>query len=180
MRIAYFCVSLLAGLVIVIGMANAIEKFYPTGRQIEVAAATVAPLAVIKVAAIAPATTDIEKPDVWLAKADADAGRDAVKVCAVCHTWTKGGPNKIGPNLYGVVGREVAKDPGFAYSGALQHKGGKWSFNDLFAWIDSPNELVPGNNMYKMGFAGIKDPQARANVIAFLARQSDSPAPLPR
>lgn len=98
-----------------------------------------------------------------------------MKQCATCHAWTKGGGNKVGPNLYGVVGRDIGKEPGFSYSAALQQKGGKWTFDDLYGWLKNPKAWIPGN---KMGFAGVKDAQERANIIAYLDKQSDSPVPI--
>ncbi len=194
MRIAYFIGSLLAGLLAVVGLANAINKFYPTGDentdrggQIQVTAVPVVRAVVKhteKQAVLTPVSREMEQPDaslgVLLARADPEAGQETAKLCAICHTWNKGGGTRVGPNLYGVVGRDIARDPGFSYSPAMQQKGGRWSFNEIYEWIGDPAETVPGNNMAKMGFAGLKDPQQRANVIAFLAKQSDSPVALPR
>ena len=95
---------------------------------------------------------------------------------ASCHDWTKGGPNKIGPNLYGVVGRAKASHPGFDYSAALKGKGGEWSYAELFNFLRQPAAYAPGT---KMSFAGLPRPADRLNVIAFLRTQADSPAPLP-
>jgi cytochrome c len=191
MKIVYFVGAALVAFAVLIGILNGVDKFYPKGDenadrggQIQVTAVPVVRAAAVQKAVVTPVSREIEKPDAslstLLAKANPEAGQDTVNVCGVCHTWTKGGGNKIGPNLYGVVGRDIARDPGFSYSPALQKKGGRWSFNEIYEWIGEPGEWVPGNNMYKMGFAGLKDPQQRANVIAFLAKQSDSPVPLPR
>ena len=194
MKIAYFVGSALAGLLVLVGLANAIGKFYPKGDessdkggQIQVTAVPVVrevARQAEKQPVVTPVSREMEKPDaslsVLLARADAESGQESAKLCAICHTWTKGGGNRVGPNLYGIVGRDIARDPGFSYSPSLQQKGGRWSFNEMYEWIGDPGEWVPGNNMYKMGFAGLKDPQQRANVIAFLAKQSDSPLPLPR
>ena len=194
MKIAYFVGSVFAGLLVLVGLANAIEKFYPRGDessdkggQIQVTAVPIVRAVARqpeKQAVVTPVSREMEAPDaslsVLLARADPEAGQETAKLCAICHTWTKGGGIRVGPNLYGVVGRDIARDPGFSYSPSLQQKGGRWSFNELYEWIGDPSELVQGNNMGKMGFAGLKDPQQRANVIAFLAKQSDSPVPLPR
>ncbi len=185
--------SAVASVLLLAGVQAGVDRFYPKGdentygAQIQVTAVPVVRAAVVrpvKLAAAANATRELEQPDyslsVLLAKADVEAGQEAAKACAICHTWTKGGGTRVGPNFYGVVGRDIAKDPGFSYSPALQQKGGKWSFNEIYQWIGDPDALVPNNNMYKMGFAGLKDAQQRANLIAFLAKQSDNPATLSR
>lgn len=112
-----------------------------------------------------------------LPKASADAGQDTFKKCMACHTPDKGGPNKVGPNLYGIVGRDVGSHEGFAYSAAMSSHGGKWTFEHLAAYLHSPREAVPGN---KMAFAGIPDNRDLADLLAYLRTLSDSPAPLPQ
>jgi len=96
--------------------------------------------------------------------------------CAACHDWTRGGPNKIGPNLYGVVGRPRASHPGFDYSPAMKAKTGNWSYADLFQFLKQPQVFIPGT---KMTFGGLPRPQDRLDVIAFLRMQADAPSPLP-
>jgi cytochrome c len=108
--------------------------------------------------------------------ADAMAGAMIAERCGVCHDWAKGGPNKIGPNLYGVVGRPRASHPGFDYSPAMKDKGGEWTYGDLYTFLQQPAVFVPGT---KMAFAGLPRAQDRLNVIAFLRMQADMPAPLP-
>jgi cytochrome c len=113
----------------------------------------------------------------YLASGDAQAGEQVFKKCAACHVATKGGANGTGPDLWGVVGSGIAKRPtGFAYSPALAGKGGNWDWNNLFAWLKSPRDFAPGT---KMTFAGLPKPEDRANVIAYLNKQSDAPLPLP-
>jgi cytochrome c len=107
--------------------------------------------------------------------ADAMAGATIAERCAACHDWTKGGPNKIGPNLYGVVGRPKASHPGFDYSAAVKAKGGAWNYAELFNFLRQPAAFAPGT---KMSFAGLPRAADRLNVIAFLRMQADSPAPL--
>jgi cytochrome c len=184
--------SIVASILFLLGLHAGVDRIYPRGdantfgAQVMVTAVPIVRASVVKVAAPAPAAPrgEVAKPDsslsALLARADPDAGQETAKLCAVCHTWTKGGGVRVGPNLWGVLGRDIARDPGFSYSPALQQKGGRWSFNEMYQWMGDPNEFIPGNNMYKMGFAGIKDPQQRANLIAFLSKQSDKPAPLPR
>ena len=112
-----------------------------------------------------------------LAKADVTAGAgDAKKLCSACHNFAEGAGAKIGPDLYGVVGRARASAAGFEYSSALKGKPGNWTYDDLNAWLDSPKTFAPGT---KMGFAGIDDDKERADVIDYLHSLSHSPEALP-
>ena len=111
-----------------------------------------------------------------LATADPKRGEDASKVCQACHTFEKGGPAKIGPNLWGVVGRQRAAMPGFDYSSGMKEMGGKWTVDDLNQFLAKPTAVVPGT---KMTFGGLTRPQTRADVIAYLNTLSDHPEPLP-
>lgn len=111
-----------------------------------------------------------------LAGADLDRGRKVAKKCAACHSLDKGGANKIGPHLWGVVGRPKGSAEGFSYSDAIKGLGGDWSFKDLDHFLASPKSFVSGT---KMSFAGIKNPEDRAALIAFLRSLSDSPLALP-
>lgn len=98
--------------------------------------------------------------------ADANNGRVVFGRCAICHTDTKGGPNGLGPNLFGVVGRKAASLPTFMYSGALTASGITWTPDKLKAWVGGPARLVPGT---KMSFAGLSNPAQAADVVAYLA-----------
>jgi cytochrome c len=112
-----------------------------------------------------------------LAAANVDAGKKNTAVCLTCHNFEKGQPNKIGPNLYGIVGDEIAHGRGsYAFSDALKSKGGTWTVDNLNAWLTSPQAFAKGT---KMTFAGISKAQERANIIAYLNTLSDHPKPLP-
>jgi cytochrome c len=111
-----------------------------------------------------------------LAQADPVAGEKAAKKCAACHSFEEGGPNKIGPALHDVVGRDVASVEGFSYSSALQGKGGVWDYGSLDAFLTNPKEFAPGT---KMAFAGVKKDEERADLIAYLRSITDDPPPLP-
>jgi cytochrome c len=113
-----------------------------------------------------------------LAAANAEAGKADTRVCAACHTFDKGQPNRIGPNLYGVIGEDIAAGKGgYDFSAALKTAGaGKtWTPDLLNDWLFKPQEFAKGT---KMTFAGMPKAKERADVIAYLNSLSDSPKPL--
>ena len=127
-----------------------------------------------------------ELPPDWgtvLPTADLAAGEAAFARCQACHDGHQGGTDKIGPNLWGVVGGPVEHRPGFAYSDAMtKHKAEvpTWTYDALNSFITAPAKYVPGT---KMSFAGIRDEKTRINLIAWLRTQGSGgfaiPAPDP-
>ena len=125
----------------------------------------------------APAAPAAPEPlEKLIANASVERGATVAKQCGACHDFTKGGPNKVGPNLYGIVGRDRASHPGFNYSAAMKAKGGKWTYDDLYTYLANPKAFIPGNNM---AFAGISKDTQRADLIDYLHTLSDNPEPLP-
>src|SRR5499427_667468 len=125
-------------------------------------------------AAAAAPSEPIEK---LLQTASVEKGAAAAKVCAACHTFEKNGPNRVGPNLYGIVGDHKGEGRGgFNFSGAMKAKGGTWTIDDLNQFIANPKGFVPGT---AMGFAGVSKDSERADVIAYLNSLSENPTPLP-
>jgi len=112
-----------------------------------------------------------------LASASVDDGKSRARVCNACHTFDKGGPNRIGPNLYDTVGEPIAEGHGgFSFSTALAaHKGEKWTADALNLWLAKPGTFAKGT---KMTFAGFPNAKDRADVIAYLNSLSDNPKPL--
>ncbi|WP_340263240.1 c-type cytochrome [Sulfitobacter pontiacus] len=106
-----------------------------------------------------------------LAQGDPAAGEKVFRKCKACHTVEEDGPNRVGPNLYGIVGASVAAVDGFRYSGALTDHGGDWTPDRLAAFLANPRKAVPGT---KMSFAGLRKPEDQADVIAYLASLSDA------
>lgn len=111
-----------------------------------------------------------------LASSDPAKGEAVAKQCAACHTFNKGGPNRVGPNLFGIVERAKGAEAGFNYSAAMKAKGGKWTYDDLNAFLQNPKQFVPGTSM---GYAGIGRGTQRADLINYLHTLADSPVPLP-
>jgi cytochrome c len=123
----------------------------------------------------APAAPEVPF-DTLLASASADRGGQTARQCQACHNFQEGAGPKVGPDLYGVVGRPVASVPGFNYSAALKKLGGTWTFDALNTWLTKPSADAPGT---AMTFAGLSNPKQRADVIAYLDSLSPHPMPLP-
>ena len=112
-----------------------------------------------------------------LATADVAKGEAVFKKCAACHTVAQGGPNGIGPNLWAALGKPHGHVPGFSYSDALKSVPGNWDFEGMDKWLANPKKYAPGT---KMTFAGLGNPEERANLIAYLNSQgSNLPLPPP-
>lgn len=112
-----------------------------------------------------------------LAAADATKGEATFKKCATCHSIDKGGANKTGPNLWNILRRNHASAPGFAYSDGVKAKAAEaYTYDSLNHWIESPKTAVPGN---KMSFGGLRKPEERADLLAYLNKMGDSPVAFP-
>jgi cytochrome c len=124
------------------------------------------------------AAKDAEQPiENLLATASADHGAQIAKQCATCHNFQEGQGKKVGPDLYGVVGRKIASVASFGYSAALKGMNGTWTFDELNKWLADPRAMVPGT---AMTFAGLSSEKQRADVIAYLDTLSPNPVPLPK
>ena len=97
--------------------------------------------------------------------ANAEAGKEVVKKCISCHSFDKDGPNKVGPHLWNIDGRDKAGIPDYNYSAAMKAVGGKWDDESLFHFLNKPSKFVPGT---KMSFIGLSKPQDIANVVLYL------------
>ena len=128
------------------------------------------------IAAAAPVDTGPEPILALLAGADLGAGEKLSKKCSACHVFDAGGQNKVGPALWNVVNRPLGASEGYAYSDALAGFGGAWDYAALNAFLAKPKGYISGT---KMNFAGLKKPEDRANLIAWIRAKADSPAALP-
>lgn len=107
-----------------------------------------------------------------------EKGKSAAKKCIACHSFEKGGMNKVGPNLWNVVGNKKAHlGNSFNYSKAVLERGGKWGYEELFAFLKNPKAYIKGT---RMAFAGISNPQEIADLVSYLHQLSDSPVALPK
>lgn len=139
--------------------------------KIEVAETEAAPAAAEEPAGPEPVSA-------LLASADVAAGQALSRPCAACHTFDKGGANRVGPNLWNVVNGPHAHVDGFAYSDAMAAlKDKPWDYEALNAFLANPKQAIPGT---KMNYAGMRKVQDRANLIAWMRTLSDDPAPLPQ
>ncbi len=124
----------------------------------------------------APAAQPADTGDLaaMIAAADLKKGKTLFLQCRACHSLTpESEPGKIGPTLYGVVGRPAGSVEGFDYSDAVKNSGKVWTPEEIDHWLEKPSEYLPGN---KMVFIGIKKPQDRANVIAYIQQESANPS----
>lgn len=119
---------------------------------------------------------DVSLAVALVARASPENGATLFKMCAACHTSEKGGPNKVGSNLWDIVGLPIAARPGFNFSAALKAKRGVWSYRALAEYLSDPRKFAPGTSM---AFFGIRDEKRVADLIAYMLTLSDIPPPLP-
>ncbi len=165
--------AVLLSLLVIVGGGTAISILYPEGgpgqyQVVEVEGET----RTAEVEAQEEEEPPVEPLPVLLASADPSNGQTIARQCTACHVFEEGGANRVGPHLWAVPGRQVASIDGFAYSNALQEYGGEWTYERLDCFLEHPSGCVPGTSM---AYAGIKDPQDRADLIAYLASLGDTP-----
>jgi len=169
--------AVLSALLVVFGSKTMLDIVYKEHKP-EKAGWALPITEVAPTAAKAPAAPfEVAKVLALLPKASPESGQDTFKKCMQCHTNDKGGRTLTGPNLYGIVGRARATMAGYPYSEAMKSHPGNWTFEELAKYLHDPKADIPGN---KMAFAGVKDSTDLADLLAYLRKLADSPAPLPQ
>ena len=170
--------AILFSLILVVGLNLVIDRIMTIETRPEPHKAPASENAAAAPAAGLAAKAEPDKPlDQRLAAATVEKGQAVAKKCLSCHNFTEGSGAKVGPNLYGVVGRPKATFPGFPYSEAMKAQGGTWGYEDLDKFLAKPAAMVPGT---KMGFAGLPSGSDRADVIAYLRSLSPAAPSLPQ
>jgi cytochrome c len=165
---------LLAGIVAMIS-GFAADVLYRGGELPETRGYTIEGVDLAAAAGSAPKEV-IEQIALFLPEASAAKGEGLFRACASCHSIEKGGANKVGPNLYGVLGADIAGDASFGYSAALQEKEGEWTWQDMSQFLKKPKKWAPGT---AMSYIGMKKPEDRASLLLYINSMSDTPLPLP-
>jgi cytochrome c len=168
--------GVLGTLLIVLVIKFVAEAVYQTPLPAKPGYAVEVPKEAQTQTAAAPAAEPVPDFGTVLPAANVGHGKEISGRCEQCHDLSKGGPNKIGPNLWGVVGRPRATHPGFSYSSAMSANHDPWAYDKLFVFLKAPQVYVPGT---KMSFAGLSSAQDRIDLLAYLRTQSDSPLPIP-
>ncbi|HEY1836795.1 MAG: c-type cytochrome [Rhizomicrobium sp.] len=169
--------AILGTLLFVVVVKTGTEAFFETAPPAKPGYVVQGVVENTSTASAAPVEEAIPDWGTVLPTADTAKGKDISHKCEQCHDLSKGGPNKIGPNLWAIVGAQRGTDRGgFDFSAAMKAKGGTWTFDELFKFLKSPGAYIPGT---KMTFAGLPSAKDRIDLIAWLRTQADSPTAIP-
>ena len=149
-----------------------IEKPQESAYKIEISETAT----IVKTASSEVSATESVDIASLLSQGNVTHGEKVFKKCAACHSIAKNGKNKIGPALWGTLGRKVASVSDYKYSKALTAYGKNWSFEEMNGFLIKPSKWIPNN---KMGFAGLKSEKDRASIMIYLNQNSDTPKALP-
>lgn len=158
-----FAAFLVAGIVAMLAGFISKQLVHPTVPEERAYTVEIPEGGVTTAAATAP--TGPEDIEPFMAAADPANGEKLSRACMACHSFDKGGANKIGPNLWGIMGADIAHLDGFAYSSAVKEHGGTWTIANMNKWLWNPRKMIPGT---KMVYPGMKKPEDRADMIAWL------------
>ena len=166
--------AIILGVLLVFGVGKFTDLLFYVEKPSEPAYKMDAPIAKVASAqSSGSGSIDIAK---LLSLGTAEHGKKVFKKCSACHVVAKGGKNKIGPALYGVLGKKSGSVSGYKYSKALTAHGKIWSYEEMNAYLIKPNAHIKGT---KMAFAGLKKEKDRASVIIYMNTMSDNPLPKP-
>ena len=167
-------VSIVFAVILIIGINKIADSIYyvekPEKSSYQVASVTT-------VASTTSAETSSETGNIMVlfASTSAAEGAKVFKKCAACHSIAEGGKNKIGPALWGVLGRQAGSLPDYKYSKAMAAYGKKWSFEEMNGFLIKPKDWIKGT---KMSYAGLKSEKERAAVILYMNENTNSPLPI--
>ncbi len=167
-------VSIVFAIILILGINKVTDVIFYVEKP-EKSAYQVA--SVTTVASTASAETSSETGNIMaiFASTSATEGEKVFKKCAACHSIAEGGKNKIGPALWGVLGRQAGSLPDYKYSKAMAAHGKKWSFEEMNGFLIKPKDWIKGT---KMSYAGLKSEKERAAVILYMNENTNSPLPL--
>ncbi|MBC6404947.1 MAG: c-type cytochrome [Rhodospirillales bacterium] len=160
-----------------IGEAAAASKTEEPAEETQVAVAAAAPVSDDKATAAGGGGSELAR---MIEDGDIAAGKKVARKCIACHSFEEGGPNKVGPNLYNIIGAVAGKGHDYKFSKALEAKGTEgftWTYEHLDAFIEAPKKYIPGS---KMAFAGVRKAEQRADLIAYIRSLAKNPPPLPK
>jgi len=170
-------VSIVLAIILVLGINKITDSIFYVEKPEKSAYQVENLAAVVGTTSSETNSTNSESGDIMalFASTNAPEGKKIFKRCAACHSIAKGGANKIGPSLWGALGRKAGSVPEYKYSKAMVAHGKPWSFEEMNGFLTKPKDWVKGT---KMSFAGLKKAKERAAVILYMNENSDSPLPL--
>jgi len=169
-------VSIILAIVIVLGINKITDVIFYVEKP-EKSVYQVANVTTVASTTSAETNSDSVNIMAMFASTNAEQGAKVFKKCAACHSIAEGGANKIGPALWGVLGRKAGSVAEYKYSKAMAAHGKVWSFEEMDGFLLKPKDWIKGT---KMSFAGLKDPKERAAVILYMNENSNNPLPLPQ
>jgi len=170
-------VSIVFAIILVLGINKVTDVIFYVEKPEKSAYQVASITTVASTTSVETGSTNSEEGNIMalFASASAAEGAKVFKKCAACHSIKEGGANKIGPALWGVLGKTAGSVPGYKYSKAMAAHGKNWSFEEMNGFLIKPKDWIKGT---KMSFAGLKKPKERAAVILYMNENTNSPLPL--
>ena len=167
-------VSIVLAVILVLGIDKIADVIFYTEKP-EKSAYQVEGIATVASTGTAETSKESENIMTLFSSTSASEGAKIFKKCAACHSISQGGKNKIGPALWGVLGRKAGNISDYKYSKAMTAYGKSWSFEEMNSFLIKPKDWIKGT---KMSFAGLKSAKDRAAVILYMNDNTDNPLPL--